>query len=413
MGRLLYVCEDYVPPATNGSNLVYLACLETLARDHEIFAVMFGDSSRVPRQTDDALKSLCRAHIIVRGVQNSPVLKLLRTLSRALTGKLIAPRFLEERDRGDAYEQIVEFIRIHSPEILYLHKYHCIPRFGSQALNSFKGIRLLDLHDDFVGREAAERRVLKDLLRTFPPLRRYPAYARIRTKHILSKFSEVRSRRQELELLSQFDWLLSASTTEADSYSKLLPGRVLYCPWPIATHSDSNVSRKSRYSAGFIGSDAVFNLEGLLAFVSRILPTIRGKDPAFNFVVAGGISDAFKLAMPDHEDIGVTVMGHLTNVADFYDSVSAVVVPLLNGTGVSLKTLEAAAYHIPVLATPVGARGIPGHKLPSNVLVRNIDEFKEAIRHLPFTPTISQPRTDYAQQFLSTFNGAIAAGINR
>jgi glycosyltransferase involved in cell wall biosynthesis len=410
MAKLLYVCEDVVPPAANGSNLVYLACLEVLARHHEVFAVMFGDRSKVPHQTEETLKSLCTAHLIVRGVQKGSVPKLLRTLSRAVTGALIAPRFLEELERSDPYQQIAEFVQLHSPDILYLHKYHCVPRFGFKALNAFKGVRLLDLHDDFVTRERAERMILRDLFRSHPSLRRYPEYARIRTKHRLSRFSEIRSRRQELEILSKFDRLLSASKSEADGYSKFFPGRVVYCPWPIVMQPDSCGAGQRRYSAGFIGSDAIFNLEGLLMFVSRVLPEIRQSNPTFSFVVAGGICDAFKLAMPEHENAAITVMGRLSHPADFYSSVSTVIVPLLNGTGVSLKTLEAASYQIPVLTTPVGVRGIPDHELPSNVLVKNIDEFGEAISQLSAEP---QPIPDYVQQFLSTFNGVIAVGTDR
>jgi glycosyltransferase involved in cell wall biosynthesis len=413
MGKLLYVCEDIVPPAVNGSGLVYLACLESLAQDHEIFAVMFGDPSSVSQKTEETLRTLCKGHIIVRGVQNSSILKLLRTLSRAVTGTLIAPRFLEELDRSEPYEQIVRFIQLHSPEILYLHKYHCVPRFSSQALSAFKGIRLLDLHDDFVGREVAERKVLKDLFQSYPALRRYPGYARIRTKHLLSRFSEVRSRRQELEILSQFDWLLSASISEADSYSEFLPGRVIYCPWPIVAEPETCGGRENRYSAGFIGSDAIFNLDGLLTFVSQVLPEIKRKYSDFRFVVAGGVSDAFRLAVPDHDDVGVTVMGRLARVSEFYSSVSTVVVPLLNGTGVSLKTLEAASYGIPVLATPIGVRGIPSHELPANVVVKPLDEFSESIQHLPLAPAASQSNLDYAQPYLTIFNQTVAAGPNR
>jgi glycosyltransferase involved in cell wall biosynthesis len=330
-----------------------------------------------------------------------------------VTGTLIAPRFLEELDRSDPYRQIAKFIEIHAPEILYLHKYHCVPRFGSQILRSFKGIRLLDLHDDFVRREVAERRVLKDLFREYPPLKRYLAYARIRAKHRLSRFSLARSRRQELEILSQFDWLLSASKSEADSYSEFLPNRVAYCPWPIVTHSERCTARQKQYSAGFMGSDAIFNLEGILTFVSRVLPEIRRHDSTFKFLVAGGISDAFKLAVPNHEDAGVTVMGRLKQVSDFYNSVSAVAVPLLSGTGVSLKTIEAASYQIPVLATPIGVRGIPSHELPSNIFVKDIKEFGEAIQDLPFAVPRLDPAPDYVREFLSTVNLAVATGKNR
>jgi glycosyltransferase involved in cell wall biosynthesis len=176
---------------------------------------------------------------------------------------------------------------------------------------------------------------------------------------------------------------------------------------------ETGEAQEERYSAGFIGSDAIFNLDGLLTFVSQVLPEIKRKYSDFRFVVAGGVSDAFRLAVPDHDDVGVTVMGRLARVSEFYNSVSTVVVPLLNGTGVSLKTIEAASYGIPVLATPIGVRGIPSHELPTNVVVKPLDEFSEAIQHLPLTPAASQSNTDYAQQYLAIFNQTVAAGTNR
>jgi hypothetical protein len=58
--------------------------------------------------------------------------------------------------------------------------------------------------------------------------------------------------------------------------------------------------------------------------------------------------------------------------------------------------------------TPTGVRGIPSQELPSNVIVRNIGEFDEAIQHLHLPQAASQPNTDYVSQFLATFNETVA-----
>jgi glycosyltransferase involved in cell wall biosynthesis len=389
MRKLLYICEDFVPPAKNGSELVYLKCLVALSRKYEVYAIMFESGKVVQQDTRAALTQLCKAYCIPSGVQRNAALKLVRTLCRGVTGNLIAPRLLEEMGRSDAYKQVREFIRRYKPEVMYIHKYHCVPRVGQAVITEFRGIKLVDLHDDFVEREAAERKALKRLFDEFPWLNQYRPYARINLKHKLSRFSASGSRLQEVAMLSKFDWVLAASESEADRYGRLIPGRVVYCPWPISPWPMHRLKADREYSVGFIASDAVFNLEGLMAFVTRELPVIRQRNPNFSLLVGGGISEVFQTACPAHVELGIRVMGRVKDVSEFYQLVQMIVVPLLNGTGVSLKTLEAASYGIPVLSTPVGVRGLSKHVLPSNIRVIELTEFSKALtQHVTLSDTI-------------------------
>ena len=45
-------------------------------------------------------------------------------------------------------------------------------------------------------------------------------------------------------------------------------------------------------------------------------------------------------------------------MADFYNQVVVVLVPLLTGTGVSVKAIEAAAHGAAIVTTTVGMRGL-------------------------------------------------------
>jgi len=60
-------------------------------------------------------------------------------------------------------------------------------------------------------------------------------------------------------------------------------------------------------------------------------------------------------------DTGVTVTGSVEDVRPYYARASVVVVPLRAGGGLKLKTLEAFAMQVPVVATPVGSEGIAAH----------------------------------------------------
>jgi glycosyltransferase involved in cell wall biosynthesis len=73
-------------------------------------------------------------------------------------------------------------------------------------------------------------------------------------------------------------------------------------------------------------------------------------------------------------------MGFASDVREFYESVAVCVVPLLSGTGVSLKTLEALELGRPVIATPTGARGIAdAGGLAGLTIAREPGEFADAL----------------------------------
>ena len=96
-----------------------------------------------------------------------------------------------------------------------------------------------------------------------------------------------------------------------------------------------------------------------------------------SFAVAGGICDSFELACPDHAANGIVSLGKVRDVGDFYDAIAIAVVPLLSGTGVSLKTLEAVEHGVPVISTPVGVRGIAD--LGAGVIVTSFSNLATAL----------------------------------
>jgi hypothetical protein len=365
---ILYAYQNAGRLGMNGSGVVFLSCIEALKRDHFVRTLCFGDD----RSAGD---------MVMPGPSHSKLLKLARAAARGYTGKLIAPRALEELGRGIIKDQIRQFIKVHRFGVLLLNKFDTIGLIGQDVVSEFRGTKLLDLHDDFIEREVIERQSLAQLMRNHPQLRGYSPYASLFRKHKVSRLDERAARQQEAAVLKQFDRILVASEREADIYRKRYGSRVMWCPWPIMPASvgrrDSGFNKAGiSFDAGFIASDAVFNLEGLLSFVHLQLPLIQRKKPSFSFAVAGGICEAFAMACPDFAKRGIGLLGRVAKVSDFYGAVATVYVPLLNGTGVSLKTLEAVAHGVPVLSTATGVRGLSKDRL-ANVRVIDFAQFAE------------------------------------
>jgi hypothetical protein len=113
---------------------------------------------------------------------------------------------------------------------------------------------------------------------------------------------------------------------------------------------------------GMIGSDMHFNRHAVHAFIKELDYVIRVTYAPIEFILAGSICRSVSDC-----PVFVKKLGFVNQVSDFYSSIDVVIVPMLNGTGVKIKSAEAVSYHKPVLFTDHSAEGIcyPGETYSS------------------------------------------------
>jgi glycosyltransferase involved in cell wall biosynthesis len=370
--KICFVAEQFVPPVYDGSTRVYKMWIDLLATSYDLYAVFFqsegGDDSR---EAEQYLRTICKAHLILPGLPRHKAWKVARAIARYATGTLFAPRLIEAYGRGGIERDIADFVDEHDLRLFVFSKIHALNLFGRKALRHLSDATVfIDLHDDFVAREELDRRVLRDLFDRFPALRHYRPYAHTMLRHRLSRLVATRARRQEAILLRRADCLLSSSREECRSYRQMLDPAVPceFLQWPVPREGMPQRPPPAgpEFEAGFLGGDNPFNLEAVVHFCTQILPLIRARHPRFRVLIAGKVTTPLALIAPSWP--GVHFEKFVDDVADFYARVAVVVVPLLSGTGVSIKTLEAIEYRKPVVASRVGVRGLPLH-LPSSVVV--------------------------------------------
>ncbi|WP_255770747.1 glycosyltransferase family 4 protein [Pseudarthrobacter sulfonivorans] len=103
---------------------------------------------------------------------------------------------------------------------------------------------------------------------------------------------------------------------------------------------------------GFIGK-ATWppNAQAIRLLVDEVLPKVREKLPSATVVLSGRNSETWSNAE------GVTSLGRIDDLAEFYDAADLVVVPRMGeSTGVSVKMLEAVTYGRPVVVPTTLAR---------------------------------------------------------
>lgn len=87
-----------------------------------------------------------------------------------------------------------------------------------------------------------------------------------------------------------------------------------------------------------------FNIQGLLFFVEKVLPLILAVIPGFKLRVVG---DACRVLKPAP---GVDLLGFVPDLKLIYVDSGYAICPLIGGTGMQVKIVEAMAHGIPVVA---------------------------------------------------------------
>jgi polysaccharide biosynthesis protein PslH len=126
----------------------------------------------------------------------------------------------------------------------------------------------------------------------------------------------------------------------------------------------------------FVGSSNPYNVQGLEWFLDRVFPRIRKEIPDVELAIAGPVGH--KRTWPS----GTSVLGTQESLAAAYADATLVINPILFGTGLAIKTIEALSYGKPVVATPAGIRGLEADFHGAFLLAETPDAFVEQVLEL-------------------------------
>lgn len=162
----------------------------------------------------------------------------------------------------------------------------------------------------------------------------------------------------------------------------------------------------------FVGGMNEPNREGLAWLLDEIWPRVRALHPSATLHIFGHIVRAV-VNPPD----GVTLRGHVADLAEAYEESAIALIPLLRGSGMKIKSVEAASHGKACVSTTVGLQGLAA--FTSHVIEANDTEtFVAGIRRLladrGFAESLGRslqrtaeivlsPETSYAPAFTALF----------
>lgn len=117
----------------------------------------------------------------------------------------------------------------------------------------------------------------------------------------------------------------------------------------------------------FIGSGNLLNVQGARFFSEQVLPLIRSERPDVQLLLAGGVA----AQVPDGP--GIVKLGFVPRLQQAFAQAMVFVNPVLAGTGVNIKLLDALAAGMPIVSTTSGARGLDEHGSGAFAVVADAD----------------------------------------
>jgi len=162
----------------------------------------------------------------------------------------------------------------------------------------------------------------------------------------------------EKQYLPKFDGIVGITQQDADSFGQLgYQGALQAIPAGVAAGTQPELeSHMHPHSLAFIGSlDWLPNVQGLEWFITKVWPLVQKHSPHLSFHVAGKNPTARVL---NWNYPGLKMHGQVPDAQAFLSRYSVIVCPLLSGSGLRIKLLEAMAKGKAIVATQVAAEGL-------------------------------------------------------
>jgi glycosyltransferase involved in cell wall biosynthesis len=161
----------------------------------------------------------------------------------------------------------------------------------------------------------------------------------------------------EREHINDYDGIVCITDDDADAYCQMGCRRPMCSvPFAVEPYSLPTDLTVQPFTLFHIGSmDWKPNIEAIDWFLDKVWPLLHREVPQARLFLAGR---RMPQRLIDSRIEGVTVVGEVDDAMRFMSDKSVNVVPLLSGSGIRVKILEAMSMGKTVISTTIGAQGI-------------------------------------------------------
>lgn len=171
-------------------------------------------------------------------------------------------------------------------------------------------------------------------------------------KHLASKL-----KKYEIRTINEVDGIATITKEDTDRFTKLnCEKQMITIPFGIKIADYPYVKRKvternSFYHIGAMNWEP--NKEAINWFTDEIWPKVRSKNLSLHLAGMG-----FPTYLKEQEDEKIFIHGEVESAVNFMQAHDIMIVPLLSGSGMRIKIIEAMALGKAVISTSIGIEGI-------------------------------------------------------
>ncbi len=189
----------------------------------------------------------------------------------------------------------------------------------------------------------------------------------------------------EINTLNKLDGIAAITAKDAEWFRKHSSKKVIAIPFgvPISKYPKNSFVPKE-ISLFHIGSmNWIPNDEGMRWFIDNVWSKVHANYPNLKLHLAGReMSDwLLRQSYPN-----VIVHGEVEDAAQFIRTHSIMIVPLLSGSGIRIKIIEAMTASKAVISTTIGAEGIQASHRKNILIADSADAFVKNISYLMQNP---------------------------
>jgi O-antigen biosynthesis protein len=349
--RVLMVSPYGLAPASHGGAVFMQQCVRNLSAHANVHLIALLDEAWEKHAHEELSSHLRSMEFIVRMTgQPTPLLSL-------------KPHSVNEFDNEDLRHLIERTMLTKNIDVLQL-EYTNMGQYGARYQRLVSAIFEHDVYFQSIGRQLASN---SSWLFRIPATLEYlkAIYWEMR---MLRRFDNV-----QVCTAANRDYLVDLDPGLSHSVRDSLRAAIEVNRFPATLKRRDN--RQLLFVGGFRHTP---NLEALQWFFQQVVPHLKNENDRFT-VVGAGVDPPPAYAFAGSEGI-LTLPGFVEDIQPLMSEASVFLCPILSGSGIRVKLLEAFAAGIPVVSTRIGAEGLADKDGLYCRLADRPEDFANAIR---------------------------------
>lgn len=213
-------------------------------------------------------------------------------------------------------------------------------------------------------------------------------------------------KRNERKGLSRADVVIPMQRIEGRYFEKILVGtdtKVITPGFYVDTYK-MDVSNSLQIL--FVGSDNPANVKSITWFIREVYPLIKEKNAQCQLVLAGKISNC----VPN--SLKYIKLGYVDDIRKVYEESRIVIAPIVMGTGINVKVVEALGFGKPMVITSCAAKGIKS-KNKIYLQADNPYDYAHAVNDLLINDKLCRELSKNAVRYMQRNNKIYFVNLNR